>query len=206
MYYDLKKLAKECIGELEAINIHVTNVTPNDFSINTRAKSRYGQCRYTPNGYKNGKRTYKCTINISSFLLDNRNDVNSVKGTIMHELLHSLDDCIGNSHGAIWQGYAERVNKVYGYGITRTSAMEDRVCKEIRKEISDSKVKKHKRVEAICKDCGRSIALVYRQRLPKWAINPNSYHCGYCGESSKGHLIICVNGKVYHEPCSWNMK
>ena len=45
---DLKKLANECMAELDAIGIQYGNVI--SWEVNTRAKNRWGQCRYIGGG------------------------------------------------------------------------------------------------------------------------------------------------------------
>ena len=62
--YNLTELATIALDNLNAIGIY-PHLKPNDFSVNTRAKNRYGQARY-----RNGK----YSVNISAFLLDKRND------------------------------------------------------------------------------------------------------------------------------------
>lgn len=41
---DLKKLANQCMAELDAIGVQYGNVI--SWEVNTRAKNRWGQCRY----------------------------------------------------------------------------------------------------------------------------------------------------------------
>lgn len=182
--YDLKKLAKECIEELNAIGIYPT-VTPNDFSINTRAKSRFGQCKYKRNGYNSdGSKHYDCSINISSFLLDTRNDVDSVKSTIHHEILHSLNECIGEHHGGKWKEYAELVSDCYAkYDITRCSTFEERLDKDVCNEL----VKKNKSYSWKCSACGSKIT-VNRARAPKWYMHPKGYIHKNC-PCGKGYVM-----------------
>ena len=45
---DLKKLANECMAELDAIGVQYGNVI--SWEVNTRAKNRWGQCRYIGGG------------------------------------------------------------------------------------------------------------------------------------------------------------
>ena len=83
---DLTAYAIECMNELDNIGIEYGNII--EFTVNTRAKKRWGQCRAVPGGY---------SINISSVLLDERNDEKGLKETIHHELLHSCKGCM--NHG-----------------------------------------------------------------------------------------------------------
>jgi len=106
---DLEAIAYECMEKLDALEIPYGNVT--EISVNTRAKSRWGQCRHKPDGTH--------TININVELLDESNDIRGLENTIIHELLHTCPGC--NNHGPIWKTYAEKVRAAYGYDIKRCS-------------------------------------------------------------------------------------
>jgi len=79
---NLDEYAIQCMEELDAIGIEYGNII--EVKVNTRAKKRWGQCRAVPGGY---------SINISVVLLDERNDEQGLKETIIHELLHSCKGC-----------------------------------------------------------------------------------------------------------------
>ena len=109
---NLYNYAMGCIKELNAIGIYPNPIS--SFEVNTRAKKRWGQCKLS-----NGK----YSINISSVLLEDSTPAKSLKQTLFHELLHACDGCM--NHGALWEKYADKVNKAYGYHISRlTSAAE----------------------------------------------------------------------------------
>lgn len=143
--------------ELDNIGIEYGNII--DFTVNTRAKKRWGQCKTVPGGY---------SINISSVLLDERNDEKGLKETILHELLHSCKDCM--NHGNSWKQLAQKVNKTYGYNIKRTSSVADKgVLEETRPPVINHKV--------VCLDCGH----VYtRTNASKLITNTSHYRCGCC--------------------------
>ena len=77
---DLLKLAAECMAQLNALGIDCGKVT---FTVNTRAKKRWGQCRVV------GAGSYE--ISISERLLHDDVDDMAAKNTIMHELAHAAD-------------------------------------------------------------------------------------------------------------------
>ena len=192
--YDLKKLAKECISELNAIGIY-PNITENEFTVNTRAKTRYGQCKYRNIQYRYDTKTLKrkpisatMSINISSFLLDDRNDINSVRETLFHELIHSCNECVGEYHGGKWLEYAELVNDCYNMNITRCSYFSEKLNADVNKELMQKNKAKRYRLKCPC--CNRIITDVYRQRQPKWVNHTENYYCKKCGKSSLGKLQV----------------
>lgn len=105
---DLELITLACMEKLDKLGIPYGNIL--EVTINTRAKSRWGQCRHCAEGHK---------INISARLLDDSTDIRGLENTILHELLHTAPGC--NNHGAVWKAYAEKVNAAYGYNIKRAS-------------------------------------------------------------------------------------
>ena len=108
---DLQKLVKECCDELDAIAVKYSNVQK--WSVNTRAKKRWGQCaRIAPDSFE---------ISISAMLLADEVPDISAKQTIIHELLHTVDGC--HDHQGKWKTYADYVNQRYPqYNIKRVSS------------------------------------------------------------------------------------
>lgn len=141
----LKRLVKE--SEKELIDIGLGHKLKKDinYTINYRAKKRFGQCC--------GKKD----INISSWLLEIGTD-KDIKNTIIHEILHTFEDTIG--HKAKWKYYANYVNNRTDYNIERTGSIYETYynAKIIfrEKEVYNYKI--------TCKKCG---GIIYRQRLSK---------------------------------------
>ena len=106
---DLNKVAYDCMEKLKKINIPITNNVT--FSINTRAKKRWGQCRRNPNN------SYSININVN--LLKEENGIEGLENTVIHELLHTCPNCM--NHGQEWKKYAKMVYDTYGYNIQRCS-------------------------------------------------------------------------------------
>ncbi|MBR5278237.1 MAG: SprT-like domain-containing protein [Clostridia bacterium] len=96
---NFEQLIKECLSDLESIGIKIGKVTK--YSINTRAKSRWGQCKQVCNGI--------FEINISAQLLQDNISDQAAKDTILHEMLHTIDGCMG--HKGKWKELAQKVNK-----------------------------------------------------------------------------------------------
>lgn len=162
---DLQQYANECKKELAALKIPFTSSA--EFTINTRAASRWGQTRKTPDGYK---------INISAVLLDERNAAEGLKNTIIHELLHTCAGCM--NHGAKWKEYAARVKAAYGYNIKRTSNEEEKgIAAECVAEYNRQKKDTPPRYVFRCKGCG---AIVTRQKASDFVQHPELYRCGIC--------------------------
>jgi predicted SprT family Zn-dependent metalloprotease len=164
---DLNKVAKECMSELDAIGIEYGYVSK--FEVNTRAKHRWGQTCRKGDVY---------TINISSVLLDERTDYNGLKATIIHELLHTCEDCM--CHTGEWRRLANKVNRYYPYNIQRTASNESVGLSEAQqKEIKEKEIA-NCRYQIQCKKCGR---IVRRSRASNFTKHPENYKCGFCGGS-----------------------
>lgn len=165
--HDLIKYANECKAELDALGItYNKNIT---FKVNTRALQRLGLCSLNNGSYN---------IQISSILLEDENPIKALKNTIMHELLHTHDNCM--SHGGLWQCLANRVNKAYGYNVSRINSLESL-------GIIKNSIKEKARQNAYvfkCDKCGQSIV---RYRSSKFVRNYTNYHCGKCG----GKIVSC---------------
>lgn len=160
---NLMDYAAECMSELDEIGIEYGNIV--EFKVNTRAKKRWGQAKSIPGGY---------SINISSVLLDERNDVEGLKNTIIHEILHTCKGC--QNHGENWKRLAAKVNRAYGYNIKRCSSADEkgvleetRPPKPVRTTNTNYVVK--------CDKCGH----VYtRTKMSKLIQHPENYRCGCC--------------------------
>ena len=128
--------------------------------------STLGQCR------NHGNNRY--TI----YLSKNYADVSEEKyviNTVMHELIHSLDNCM--AHTGRWKQIANIVNNRYGYNITRVETDNATYSKYYR-EVSINRMK----YEIICNSCGSSTKY---QRKTKTVTNIanhiGKYRCQNCG-------------------------
>lgn len=102
-------MSKICLDELHALGIYPNHIS--DYTVNYRAKHRWGQCKRSNGIY---------SISISSKLLEDNVPEKALKDTLIHELLHAVDGCF--NHGEKWQRLAEKVNKAYGYDIKRCTS------------------------------------------------------------------------------------
>lgn len=161
----LNRIAQDCIKDLDGIGIKTGRVLA--FEVNTRAASRWGQCKKTPNGY---------IININAVLLDDRNGDEGLINTLYHELLHTCADCM--NHGAKWKEYAAQVKTRLGYNIKRTSNEEEKgIAAECAAEYNRQKKDTPPRYVFRCKGCG---AIVTRQKASDFVQHPELYRCGIC--------------------------
>lgn len=96
---DVNVIAIECMRELENIGIKCGNVIKID--VNTRSKKRWGQCQKIGNNY---------IIEVNQILLREDTDIDGLKNTIIHELLHTCKGCM--KHTGEWKQLAEAVKRL----------------------------------------------------------------------------------------------
>lgn len=156
---NLQKLAQDCMKELDALGIPYA--VPTEFVVNTRAKSRWGQCRRSPYG--------DFSINISVRLLQDDVSDAAAKDTIIHELLHTVKGCL--NHGPAWKRYADQVNRAYPQYHIKTSASSS------EKGIAETAVPVAYKYKLGCDFCG-----TYKlySRKTKAITYPHRFRCGRC--------------------------
>lgn len=160
---DLNLVAKECLKEMDAISIPYGEIK--EFVVNTRAKKRWGQCKKVSGGY---------SINISFVLLDERNSLEGLKNTIIHEILHTCKGCL--NHGQLWKKYAAKVNRHYGYNIKRCSSSDEKGL-EVDTRIECQKKSEEIKHQFQCCNYGQ---IVSYKRESKFTKNYDKYVCGIC--------------------------
>lgn len=154
------ELILECKMELDDIEIEFGTIR--SWSINTRAKCRWGQCR----------RIYEDVfdISIARRLLEDDVDDIVTKSTIIHELLHTVDGCLG--HKGKWKCLAKQVNAAYPeYNIKRIMSAAEMGVPSMRRPY-------RKKYKITCETCG---AIFYRQKASKVVVHPEKYKCSRCG-------------------------
>ncbi len=156
---DLVKLTKECQAELESLGIKCGKIRK--LIVNTRAKKQWGSCKKVSDGVFD--------ISISQRLLCEGANDKAVKSTICHELLHTVEGCMG--HKGKWALLANTVNLRLGYDIKRVTSNEE---KGIKAETAPVQFK----YLLVCKSCG---ALIPRQKATAAVMHPDRYRCGKCG-------------------------
>lgn len=151
---NLNSILNKCKEELNNIGVECGNVV--SIMPDNRAQKRYGLC---------SKRNGNYSIKIASKLLGDDVPDAPAKNTVMHELIHTCANCM--THKNEWKRIAERVNKVYGYNVTRTAYYP---------EIEEKHPTQYK-YEITCKNCG---AKLRRSRTSNLIQNINNYRCGRC--------------------------
>ena len=149
-----------CKTYLDSLGIKYGKVS--NWSVNTRAKCRLGQCRKIAAGLFD--------INISEALLKDDVDDQITLNTIMHELLHTVPGCF--THKGKWKLYADYINKKLPQYTIKRVAKESEVAITI-----DRKQPVYKYILR-CTKCGQEIK---RQKETKVVTNYKRYRCGKCG-------------------------
>lgn len=175
---DLQYYAKECINDMKALGIAVPYIK--EFKVNTRAKSRYGQCQKIDG-------TYSIDINVD--LLDEECPLGALKETLYHEIIHTLPKCF--NHGYEFKRYAGIVNKAYGVNVTRCSTQEEKYGVTYAKKVEAKSIanKISRRYQLYCPNCETIVAERIGQRAPKWYAHANRYSCKHCRCSSLEKII-----------------
>lgn len=155
---NLNVLFEQAMYIVESCGIETGDIA--NVTINTRAKSRWGQCR------RIGGRYY---INISNRILADEVDTHATMETIIHEILHTCYGCM--NHGKEWKRLANIITKETGFQITRTSSAEKFGLENDVRKVRENYV-------FVCEKCGQVIT---RDRRSKFVQNYHMYHCGKCG-------------------------
>lgn len=140
-----------------------------DVSVNTRAKSRWGQCRYN-------NTTKMFSIEISSVLLEENVAYKDIMDTMLHELLHCNTKRL--NHTGEWKRCANLVNLNYDYNIKRATTAAE-------KNIDLNKIVNYKYI-ITCNDCGSTNKYVRKSKIVRLLMrNPNGpCRCGICNGQS----------------------
>lgn len=115
-----------------------------------------------------GQPRYKFKIEINPAMLLDSVPQMELEDTILHELLHTVEGC--QNHGPKWKSLAEKVNRAYGYHISRTGYLP-----EVSQRIKE---KNPTRYICACKKCGQEF------KFKKWCstvANPERYSHTNCG-------------------------
>lgn len=104
---DLIQLTIDCIKELKAIEIPIQNDRIREIKFARLSSEDAGICTmYTNNTFR---------IKISLFFKNEKIDINELRETICHELLHTCPNCY--QHTGKWIEYAKKIDATYGYEI-----------------------------------------------------------------------------------------
>lgn len=165
--FHLNEIACECIETLNEIGVPCGHIV--EFTVNTRAKSRWGQCCLRPDGFH---------ININAALCDGKHD-EGLRQTIFHELIHTCPGCL--NHKSEWKRWAYVVGKHTGLVIKVSNSEAD-------KGFDPSEVvlrRRQNKYKVYCKKCGH--AWLY-ERKTRCVQHPELFHCSCGGRLSVEYL------------------
>ena len=101
---NLEIILQECLHECDDVGIKYGNIEK--IYINKRLRSTWGICRKK---VINGKEIF--LIEINPRLLKEESSLSSIKDTVMHEVLHTVNGC--HNHSKNWKNYACLINMKY---------------------------------------------------------------------------------------------
>lgn len=157
---DLMKLAQQTKADLKSIGIQCGTVR--NWSVNSRAKARWGLCSCVARGVFD--------IQIAEALLQDVISDQAVKDTIAHELLHTIPGCL--KHTGKWKQLATAVNaRLPGYNVKWAESYEDKGLQSPPRE-------NHYRYLIKCNGCGME---VHRQKKSAVVVHPERFRCARCG-------------------------
>lgn len=156
--HDLQAMFERCRQELAALGIACGSVR--QVVADGRTKRAWGTCRRYPDG--------SFRISINPKLLDDATPSDSLRQTLLHELLHTAAP--GAGHTGRWKALAEQVNAALGTQIHRTASWAEQGMDEAK----DATI----RYRYGCVGCGREVV---RFRACSFTKHPNRYRCGHCG-------------------------
>jgi len=169
---DLRKLYKECVLELNRINMDISDriveVKPNG-----RLRTVLGKCKYS-------HRTGTYSIEINTCLLADEAETQAAKETIVHELIHTCPGCM--NHGYEWKRRGDRASRMLGYHVERCASVDEL---ETQGVIVKQETYKY---ALVCDSCGNQYK---RKRWCEVLENPSRYKCGKCNGSLH---TICLDG------------
>lgn len=163
---NLHKLAAECEADLRSLGYKpCENI---EWSVNTRAKKRWGQCKYISKT--------SCAISISWRLLQDNVDDQMAKDTILHELIHTIRDKNGkpaSKHTGLWLQIANEVNERFPqYHIKRATTSAEKGIEPAKLHQTNYIIR--------CEHCGKEY---HRERMSKVIAHPEKCRCGNCGHT-----------------------
>ena len=155
--HDLNAVTRECLGQLQSMGISCGSFT---VEMDTRSKRSWGSCRRYPDG--------SYLIRINDKLLQAQVPPESLKTTVLHELLHAATGCTG--HRGQWAKLAKLVSARLGLSITPTAAWDAKGL-DLQK---DPDVK----YRFLCTGCGK---MAVRFRTCAFTRQYRRYRCTACG-------------------------
>lgn len=108
---DCDALLREVMIQARQLGVPISSRIEPHVVVNRRAVTRFGCCKYVGD---------KCIIEVADRVAEGPEQ--SCRETLAHEVIHTCYGC--RNHGKRWRSYAERMNRAYGYNISRASTAE----------------------------------------------------------------------------------
>lgn len=175
MLEDTKNLIKKLFGD-EFFNENDTNPT---IQFTNLGRSKLGQCKVERYRY-----SYDITTEISISNVLKKFTQQEIMNTIIHEYLHSLKCCLGESHYGKWKSLADSINNQTDYNIVAEAEGEE------ASNFDDLYDSNHKTIyHVICNNCGYE----YKQYSASAGIvkNPENYS-HRCPDGTRGTFKIDI--------------
>lgn len=169
---DCDALLQRVIRQARALGIPVSREIDSHVRVNGRALARFGCCRY-----EKGRQVIEVAGRVA------KGPEESCMETLAHEVLHTCPGC--RDHGKRWKDYAGRMNRAYGYHISRTATdeelgVEERPCKYLLR----------------CERCGAEFK---RYRASALTRHPERYRCRCGGRLERVELPKLWDGKTLED-------
>lgn len=169
---DLKTLLQDAKDVLEELNIPYGEII--SCTVNTRAMSRWGQCRHMGNN--------KYAIEISARLMTDDVEWEAAMNTMIHELLHAYTGRM--SHTGEWKRCANLVNREFPiYNIKRCSTSEERGITETP---TQAKIK----YIITCDSCGAPAKYRKKSKVVKLIMKQPKNSCCTCYKCGRRDFTI----------------
>lgn len=167
-FQDFQNDFNYCYKQLVAL---FPEIQKNNYNLifNYTALQRFGQCS------NKGRNKFEIQLNYHFAQIC---DKEAILDTIMHELTHSLKDCM--CHTGRWKSVCNRVNHEYNYDLARTATYPE--YKQFRRAIKPRKTLSDK-YKIVCDHCGQDWIYSKQTKIVKeLQARPHSlrFKCPYC--------------------------
>lgn len=144
---DIRKEFEDCLFELKNWKDRDVPFPKRPIKLSNKflyGMKSLGECQTT---YQHGHlEERQCLISLNRAFLSGYMSPESLRSTIMHEIVHTFDEC--NNHGMAFQFWGNLIRQSFGIDIGGTRADEKEACEFARANVSSAKD------IVVCLDCG----------------------------------------------------
>lgn len=168
---DVNKELQYCI-DLVSVLFDVPKI--DKVTVSNRMVRKFGYCKITTR--RNDPSYHYAQLTFAGTILNENYPINLMYNTMIHELLHLIDDN-ESGHSGRWLEMANEINDCYEFITPITPIGSNEKCEAF------DEIKPKKLYQCECVDCG---IMFHKEgyRAPKWYSQPYRFHCKKCG----GHL------------------